>query len=124
MNKLKLFQMKIFGSLLIVFTIGCPTGILAADLAVGTLSCKEWIEDRTTDTNYINKSVDQSWVIGFLSAYAEGTKTNFLAGAKEKDIYHWIDQYCAAHPLKKIDDVSLTLAHELARKKTVKSKSE
>ena len=116
--------MKRIGSLLIAFAIGSPTGSFAADLAVGTLSCKEWTEDRTTDTNYINKSVDQSWVTGFLSAYAEGTKTNFLAGVKEKDLFRWIDQYCASHPVKKIDEVSLTLAHELARKMTIKPKSE
>ena len=124
MNKPKLSPTKIIVSLLIIFTIGCPTGTFAADLAVGTLSCKEWIEDRNTDTNYINKSVDQSWVIGFLTAYAEGTKINFLAGVKEKDIFHWIDKYCSTYPLKRIDDATLILAHELKRKMAVKPKSE
>jgi len=124
MKKLKLFQIKIIGSLLLVFTIGSATSVFSADLAVGTLSCKEWTEDRTTDTNYINKSVDQNWVIGFLTAYSEATRTNFLVGVQEKDIYRWIDKYCANHPVKKIDDVSLTLAHELAQEMKTKPKPE
>jgi hypothetical protein len=113
--------MKKILSLLTAFAIGFPFCSAAADLVVGTISCNEWVEDRTTDTNYINKSVDQSWVMGFLSAYAETTGTNFLAHVNPQSIYSWMDKYCANHPRKKIDDAALILAHQLMQQ--MKSKS-
>ena len=54
--------------------------------------------------------------MGFLSAYAETTKTNFLANVKPQSIYSWMDKYCGSQPMKKIDDGALILAHQLIQR--------
>lgn len=107
------FQIKTIKCWLIVLTISFSINSVASDLIVGTISCKEWIEDRSNDTDSFNKSVDQSWVMGFLSAYAMATRTNFLTNVKTQTIYDWMDKYCASHPSNKIEDGVIILAHEL-----------
>jgi len=106
---------------LTAFAIGFSSCGSAADLIVGTISCKEWVADRTMEINDLNKSVDQSWVMGFLSAYGETTRTNLVANVNPQSIFSWMDKYCASHPMKKIDDAVLVLAHELKRQVDSKS---
>jgi hypothetical protein len=107
--------MKILFSLLIAFAIGFPMASYAADVVVGSVSCKEWTADRTAEHSYMNKSVDQNWVLGFLNGYATTTGINFLDGVKTQTIFKWMDKYCASHPSKNIDDGSLVFAHEIIR---------
>ena len=107
--------MKILKSLLIAFAIGFSISSNAADVVVGSVSCKEWVTDRTANSNFFNKNADQSWVIGFLGAYSEATRIPFLENVKTQSIYNWMDKYCASHPSEKINDGALALAHELIR---------
>jgi hypothetical protein len=110
-------HIKVIEYWLIALAISFSINSFAADLVVGTISCKEWVEDRANNTNNFNKSVDQSWVMGFLGAYAIATKTNFLINVKTQTIYDWMDKYCADHQANKINDGVLILAHELILKK-------
>jgi hypothetical protein len=107
---------KVFQYALIALAIFCPLNSFAADLVVGTISCKEWVEDRSNGSNSFNKPVDESWVMGFLGAYAKATRTNFLVNVKTETIYIWMDKYCASHQSNKIGDGVLILAHELIQK--------
>jgi hypothetical protein len=114
--ELELFQMKIIMLFLIASAIGFPINIYAADISVGSISCKEWIEDRASESDYTNKYVDQSWVVGFISGYAVVSGTDSLLDIKIQAMYIWMDKYCASHPLKKVEDGAVNLVHELVRK--------
>jgi hypothetical protein len=116
MIMMEIFQIKVIKYWLIALAIGFSNNSFATDLVVGTISCKEWVEDRANDNNNFNKSVDQSWVMGFLSAYAMATRTNFLINVKTHTIYEWMDKYCASHQSNKIEDGVLILAHDLIQK--------
>ena len=108
--------MKFIFNLLLLFAFSFTLAEAADEITVGTISCREWIEDRSTDTNYINKSVDQSWILGFLSSYSVTTRINFMAEVPAKSIFIWMDKYCANHTNKKIDEGALILAHQLTEK--------
>jgi hypothetical protein len=108
--------MKILLLLLTSLALGFSESSHADDIAVGSVTCKEWIIDRASKADYLNKDADQSWVIGFLSAYSEATRINFLDNIKLQSIYTWMDKYCANHPLAQINDGALILANGLIRK--------
>jgi len=108
--------MKIVISLLIACLLGFPINSYSGALVVGSVNCREWIADRANVSDYMNKNVDQSWVVGFLSGYSVTANIDFLADIKTQSIYVWMDKYCASHPNKKIDDGSLQLVHELIDK--------
>ena len=114
--KLKLSLMKIMMPLLIASAIGCSTNSYAIEITVGSISCKEWLEDRGSESDYTNKYVDQSWIVGFLGGYSTATGIDFLTDVKTQAMYVWMDKYCASHPLKKVDDGSVILVHELIQK--------
>jgi hypothetical protein len=110
------FKIKVIKSWLFALIFGFSINAFAADLVVGTISCKEWAEDRANENNNFNKSVDQSWVMGFLGAYAKATRKNFLINVNTQTIFDWMDKYCARHPSQKIEDGVVILAHELILK--------
>ena len=108
--------MKILMPLLLAFITSLSLNSYAADVVVGSVNCREWIVDRTSNSDNSNKYVDQSWVIGFLSGYSVATRTDFLDNIKVVYVFSWMDKFCATHPLAKIDDGALSLSHELIRK--------
>jgi hypothetical protein len=108
--------MKILIVLLLAFTVGLPLNGRAADLVVGSVTCTEWLSDRAAKTDYMNKNVDESWVMGFLSAYSATARVPFMEGIKPAAIYSWMDKYCKNHPKNTIDDGALHLAHLMMAK--------
>jgi hypothetical protein len=100
----------------IAFTLGFSIYANATDIVVGSVSCKEWTEDRAGTSDSFNKNVDQSWVISFLNGYSVATKIKFLTDIKSENVYHWMDKYCKSRPQDKINDGALMLAHQLIQR--------
>jgi hypothetical protein len=56
-------------------------------------------------------------VLGFLTAagqYHVAGPGNIVRGLEGSGVDHWIDNYCAAHPLDNIDAAASALVHELS----------
>ena len=85
-------------------------------IVVGSISCKEWVADRASESDYRKKYIDQNWLVGFLGGYAMSNGVDFLAEVKTQSVYTWMDKYCASHPQKKIEDGAIILVHELIQK--------
>ena len=109
-NKLLNIILKL---MFIALALGFSVGGNATEIVVGSVSCKEWIEDRAGNSDSFNKNVDQSWVVSFLNGYALATKIRFLDNVKTGYVFNWMDKYCASHQKDKINDGALTLAHQL-----------
>ena len=113
MNLLNLSMKNILSPMIIALAMGYSINGNATDIVVGSVSCKEWIEDRTGESDSFNKNVDQSWVISFLNGYSAATKIKFLTNVKSEYVFNWMDKYCTSHPQDKINDGALILAHQL-----------
>jgi len=82
----------------------------------GFSSCGGWVQDRAENNGWPHLS-DESWVLGFLSGLALGTKEDVLKRADDPSIFLWIDNYCQANPLKRVTDAVMELFSELAKQK-------
>jgi hypothetical protein len=79
----------------------------------GTASCGNWIEERARDDgSRITKAfINEVWVIGYLSGMAAANNRNFwgrrdVNSLDNQSVFLWIDNYCRANPLKRMDDAA------------------
>lgn len=97
------------------FAVAAPLAVAAE--ARGTPSCGEWIAHRKkSDTLSLSNT---SWLVGYLSGLAVGAGKDFLPGTDNTSIFSFMDNYCAANPLKDIGSGGLALMAELMVKKGI-----
>ena len=82
---------------------------------IGTRSCGEWVANNRK-AGFAQTS-DHTWLLGFLSGLALGLEKDFLKGMDAPSLYLWVDNYCQANPLQRVDDAGKDLARELIAKK-------
>lgn len=73
-------------------------------IGAGLASCGTWTQNRkrpTLDTKQI-----EQWMLGFLSGagYIGAPKYDPLNGLDAPAVLAWVDNFCAANPLKSISD--------------------
>lgn len=79
------------------------------------LSCGKWLEVRKQSNQ---KSWDaESWLTGYVSGLAVGSKRDFLRRTDEASILYWIDKYCRESPLSSPTAAVKALSDEIQRKK-------
>jgi ABC-type xylose transport system permease subunit len=87
-----------------------------AIFGVGGNTCGAWVQARKEN----NTSMVGSWVLGYLAALnlwgVIGGARDALEGTDPNGLYQWLDNYCAANPLKSIAEASGHLARELNRR--------
>jgi hypothetical protein len=62
-------------------------------------------------------SYSKQWLVGYLSGVAAGLDKDLLTGMNNDSIFLWMDNYCRANPLRRIDEGGYTLALEIIRTK-------
>jgi len=62
----------------------------------GGESCGTWTQDIN---NLFARSLDQQWVLGYVSGVAYAINLNLVGRADPGAVTSWIDNYCASHPL-------------------------
>jgi hypothetical protein len=62
-------------------------------------------------------SYSKPWLVGYLSGVAAGLDKDLLTGMNNDSIFLWMDNYCHANPLRRIDEGVYTLALEIIRTK-------
>ncbi len=86
----------------------------AKPLTTLSFGCGQWIKAR--EGKGFDANVVESWVNGYLSGLAIGTRAEFWnKGGNSLDkesAYLWIDNYCRANPLKGTDDAGGALFKE------------
>ena len=78
----------------------------------GAPNCGQWVKSPSTS--------DKAWLLGFmsgLSLYTDGKDDWLDKIASAEQIYLWMDSYCRANPLKKLNHGGLELARELQKMK-------
>ena len=71
------------------------------------MSCGSWLAER-------HKNVAlEAWVLGFLSGIGYIGPSDPLRGLDRNAVAYWIDNYCRANPIARIEDAAaaLSLAH-------------
>ena len=99
----------IFTTLIVTIT----TGNAEAVQIRGARSCGVWIKDKAT----LQNSINEAWVVGYLSGLAMGLDKDAILGTDNESISLWIDNYCRANPLKDIGTASTTLFFQLINQK-------
>lgn len=82
----------------------------------GGASCGQWTESRLQDWAAIG---NQRWLVGYLSGLAAAYRKDILRGTDNPSIFLWMDNYCRANPLKRIDNGGDLLYRELVRQKNL-----
>lgn len=83
----------------------------------GSISCNDWLDDRSTKAGQAGKTPAASWLLGFLSGIAVAKDRDFFSGTKNEALFDWVDKYCASHTLEYTSDAGIHLYLDLARKK-------
>jgi len=86
-------------------------------LAEGTTSCGEWIDKRKAEPDRVLP--EAAWVLGYLtasSAFRPARIPDFTKGVEGSATDHWVDNYCATHPLDNIQTAAQSLAAELVQR--------
>lgn len=81
----------------------------------GMPSCGEWVSDRAKGG--LDFTASQFWLLGYMSGLVFATSTDALKGTDSSSIYLWMDNYCRANPLKKVNDGVQDLFFELKKQK-------
>jgi hypothetical protein len=108
----------------LIGTVLAPADDMATTFGVGSRTCNIWTERRHSPTDTITEGFYLEWVNGFLSAVnnaiAPSEKIDILKkpsqGPDYKDLYIWIDNYCAANPRNSIAQAAKALSGDLIRR--------
>ena len=101
-------------------TLVTPTVTLSDDymtLGAGTASCGRWTDVHKSRNDVLAGDFDQ-WVLGYVTAFNVWREKGLLGNRNTDNagILEWVSNYCAGHPLERIDNVALTLVVELTKR--------
>lgn len=84
-------------------------------LGEGSMSCGEWTDRRRSEAGHVLP--ESAWVLGYVTAMAriESARTGrkIANGIEVRGVEHWMDNYCASHPLDNIASASEALVSEI-----------
>ena len=106
----------------VVVAVGIGSAEARLILGHGLTLCGAWTQARIT--NAPQRLSMEHWVAGYLSNFNTLNDENpnipdLLKGQEWDGLMAWIDTYCAAHPLDKVDRAARTLELELLRQHLV-----
>lgn len=78
----------------------------------GNKSCGVWLKER--QEGGWGATVVQNWFMGYLSGRSFHLRGNPLSGLEGESAYLFLDNFCRANPLKKVDQAANALIDELA----------
>jgi hypothetical protein len=87
--------------------VSVATSVAKADdqgktaMGAGVHSCGTWTGERAARD--VGEVVDEAWVVGYLSGVATWSDLDPLKGIDGNAVWAWIDNYCRAHPLVRIN---------------------
>ena len=81
----------------------------------GANSCRAWTDARAQHPQGVR--LLEEWVLGFVSgANIYDDSPEMLKQMDERAIFAWIDDYCRAHAVERVDDAAFELMQELLRR--------
>jgi len=92
-------------------------GRFTTNLGEGNTSCGEWTDKRKAEPGRVIP--EASWILGYLTAASNFRSSNtpdFTSGVRGSATDHWVDSYCATHPLDDIQAAAQALAVELIQR--------
>jgi hypothetical protein len=99
----------------LLLLISAPAPASFTILGEGTMSCGEWGDRRRAEPNRVLP--ESAWVLGYVTAMArsdsEKTGREIARHVEPVGMDHWIDNFCAAHPLDNVEQAASALVAEL-----------
>ena len=93
-----------------------PSSFSFTILGEGNTSCGRWADLRRGSPV---GPPEGAWVLGFITAISHNSASHGVDITQGIDAWgamHWIDNYCAAHPLDKIETAATALTIELIKR--------
>jgi hypothetical protein len=96
----------------LVVAVGLAAGPRTANaymaIGAGLSSCGAWTADRRNPSG-VAALEDSQWVVGFLSGmgFVHANDDDPLVGVDAEAVLAWIDNYCRAKPLEKIEHATI-----------------
>ena len=95
--------------------IGLTVSNAEAVATRGVPSCGTWVKETNEDQWQIVAT--RGWLVGFLTGLAVASDKDVLRGTDNASWYLWVNNYCQANPLKKLDSAGYILFLELSKQK-------
>lgn len=96
--------------------IAATAPFVFTNLGEGTTTCGTWINSRREQPQRVLP--EASWLLGYITASAKSdsarTGRKIARGINGAATDHWLDNYCAAHPLDNIETAATALVAELS----------
>lgn len=92
---------------------GVASTASAIDVRGGS-SCGQWVSDKG-----VSEHGHKKWFLGYMSGIALGYKQDVLKGKDSASLFLWMDNYCRANPLKRVDEGGDELFIELIKQKGI-----
>lgn len=104
---------KLIGTIVLTAAIASVSIPAQASNVYGTgaASCGKWTSDKANDESMYSHRI--SWMLGFVSGAGFGISKDLEADSS--GMTGWIDNYCAANPLKQIAEAAGALVYELEK---------
>jgi hypothetical protein len=104
--------MKKITAVLLIVGLLVSTGAYSAVMVRGGASCGQWVSEEG-----VSKALNQLWLLGYLSGLVAYSDKDALKGTDSPSIFLWMDNYCKANPLKRVDEGGQDLYLELVKQK-------
>jgi hypothetical protein len=101
-------------SLMLLSVLFSSAATAAAIVVRGGSSCGQWVQERSADGK--PGASNEFWLLGYMSGLAAASGTDALRDTDAAYIELWMDNYCKANPLKRVDDGGDDLFIELKKK--------
>jgi hypothetical protein len=99
-------------------TFVTPTVTLSDDyttLGAGTALCGRWT-DAHKSRNALLAGAFNQWILGYLTAFNVWKVKDLVSNTDNSGILEWVSNYCADHPLERVDNAALALVVELTER--------
>ena len=95
-----------------------PNHFAYSMLGEGSMSCGEWVDRRRAEPSRVLP--ESAWVSGYVTAMARTDSVRsgreIARGLERPGIDHWVDNYCAVHPLDNVETAASALVGDLLSK--------
>ena len=101
--------------ILLLLLAAAPMHFAYSILGEGSMSCGEWGDRRRAEPTRVLP--ESAWVSGYVTAMARSDSARMdreiARGLEGAAIDHWMDNYCAKHPLENVETAASSLVQVL-----------
>lgn len=107
---------KFIYTLITIISFSCISINANALTMVAISSCGQWVTDKIKSKNDLYWG-ENMWLLGYMNGLVSYSDKDALKNIDPESMLLWVDKYCQANPLKKLNEAGSALFFELTKEK-------